>query len=104
MREALEHTQKFWAFVALLTAFLLTLFMGSYAESEEVVQMINTAIGGLGTAVGTAALALFRHSQTEQDNAASLRNATEKVPPVTGEAREAVVEDGVLPPQDRINA
>jgi len=53
-------------------------------------RLMDQAVGGLIAILGMAAQAVFRHSQTEKNLAEAAKLTAEKVPPVTGEARESL--------------
>lgn len=87
----LARHDKFYAFMALLVTLLMLAGFGVFAaKTDQGVRLVDIAIGGIIGAIAQAALGIFRHSQVEQDIASTARTQAEKVPPFTGEAKEAL--------------
>jgi len=92
----LHGRESFFAFLALLLCIMLMMLLASSfdaAKAGDVIataklRIIDSSIAGLLAILGMAAQALFRVSQSDKDLAATARIAAEKVPPVTGEAKE----------------
>jgi len=91
-----EH-ESFIAFVLLVIAVVGLVIMASTfdaALSNDVVaqakiRILDSAVTGLIAILGMAAQAIFRTSQADKDLAAAAKATAEKVPPVTGEAKDA---------------
>lgn len=85
------------AFIALLVVILVLVVIASNFDaakatdvvSQAKIRIIDSAIAGLIAILGMAAQALFKINQVDRDLAATAKAAAEKVPPVTGEAKES---------------
>jgi len=96
--------QSFLGFVTVLVSVVvLTLVAWFFLPSgvEAVItaktRLMDQSVGGLIAILGMAAQAVFRHSQTDMDVAAAAKATAEKIPPLTGEAKEEQKSDDSNP-------
>lgn len=98
-----EH-EKFWAFLTLIIAIVALSALASQVEAKEAgLRILDAAVVGLIGIAGMAGQSLFRSSKTDENLAEAARLTAEKVPPLTGEAREEQAEQEAegLPPMAR---
>lgn len=93
----ITENEALMAFIALLVVILVLVVIASNFDaakatdvvSQAKIRIIDSAIAGLIAILGMAAQALFKINQVDRDLAATAKAAAEKVPPVTGEAKES---------------
>ena len=86
--------EKFWAFLALLGSIILVTLPSIIWQDlgPERLGLADKTIAGLIGILGVVAGSLFRHSSTEENLARAAAATAEKVPPVTGEAKDTIDE------------
>jgi len=90
-----EH-ENFIAFIVLTFVIAgLVLYSSSISPvsvndvvTQAKIRILDSSIAGLLTILGMGAQALFRTSQADKDLAAAAKATAEKVPPLTGEAKD----------------
>ena len=101
----MHERDKFYAFALLGAGVMILALVAVFfpiPDGSGSQRIVDAALGGILLALGGASQALFRTSQVDADNAASLRSMTEKAPSMNEDAPAAIPVKVVQPPGEPV--